>query len=117
MEMSKDNITKDDLMEHIPQAERVYDGERQHFNNIKSIEAVNGYVVFKIQGKPGEGDKGPQLFDKRLSVREAAERARSLNQMASKFPEKDRKVALDIVDDVIAKCLEAREQLVSLADM
>lgn len=111
-----EDIKKEDLITKSETSDIVYDGERQHFNNIKDIKAVNGMVVIQVYGKKEKGDKGADLQDVVLTVRQAAERAASLNRIASKLPEKDRKVADDIVDQVIAKILEAREQVIAIGN-
>ena len=94
-----------------------FTGKNQHFSNIKNVFARDGFVF--VQVKPAEQQEtemGNKLKDQMMSIRQAASRARNLNAMAHKLPEKDRKVAMDIVEAVIAACKEAKEQAEKIAD-
>jgi len=93
-----------------------FTGEAQHFSNIKRIFAKDGFVFIEVEAKnKQEGIHGNALKDGMLTIRDAASRATALNAMAHKFPKKDREVAMEIVDNVIAACKEAQIQAEAIA--
>lgn len=110
------------------QAAGSFTNESQHFSMIKSIFARDGFVFISVypEAQVDRGDvdkalmseeeraaymkKGGKLKDSMLTIRDAAARACALNAMAHKFPPKDKAVAMDIVDNVIAACEEAKIQ-------
>jgi len=94
-----------------------FTGESQHFNNIKNVFARDGFVFVQVKPKDKQDiEIGNTLKDQMMSIRDAASRARNLNAVAHKLPEKDRKVAMDIVENVIAACKEAKEQAEKIVD-
>lgn len=87
---------------------------RETFNRIKKVYAAGGHVIIEVYDREPDKDTpldSVPISSKVLDVKAAAARARALNAMALKLPEKDGKVALDIVADTIAACKEAQEQL------
>lgn len=98
-------------------AEGSFQGESQHFSRIKKIYAKDGFVFVSVYPRKATDDAmGKPLKDQMFSIREAAARAKGLNAMAHKFPQKDRDVAMEIVDNVIAACKEAQTQAEAIVD-
>jgi hypothetical protein len=86
---------------------------RETFNRIKEIKAVEGRVVIEVYDKPADEIGARKLESKTLSIKEAAMRAKALNDIVSQLPKKDGLVALDIVESTIRACQEAKKQSLS----
>lgn len=102
--------------EEMRRAAGSFNGEAQHFSDIEKVFAKDGFVFIKVKKRENDPAFGRKLTDKMFSIREAAGRARALNNMAHLFPEKDRKVAMDIVEATIAACKEAQAQAEKIID-
>jgi hypothetical protein len=110
--MSDDIYTpsKDDIFVPSRDTEGGSAWTRQTFNRIRSIEARAGMVLVNIKEDNDPNYIGRSLESQVWTIKQAAHRAKELNSIAHQLPEKDRKVAFDIVKDVIAACLEAKKQ-------
>ena len=84
---------------------------RQTFNRIRNLRAEGGYVHVDVKEDHDKDYIGPELTTQVWTVKEAAQRAQALNRIAHKLPEKERAVAMDIIEVVIARCKEAQMQL------
>jgi DNA polymerase elongation subunit (family B) len=89
----------------------------QTFDQIKSIEAINGNIVIRVyptkDGKPLRTASDTELKSTILSVKEAAQRAIALNEMVGRqvFSTAEAKDTLDVVEELVAKIKEAKEFL------
>lgn len=93
---------------------------RQDFNQIKEVKALNGNIVLYVyQGKRDSNYKGADLKSVILTIKEAAERAKAINDMINamrkQMPEKDIKICTEIVEEILRKIMEARTQRRKLA--
>jgi hypothetical protein len=103
-------------------ASGTFTNEAQHFSRIREIFAKDGFIFVKVSDNRKEdsvdiiGTEGKVLKNQMMTIREAAARAKALNAMAHKFPPKDRAVAMEIVDNIVAACREARIQAEQIED-
>ena len=83
---------------------------KQTLNAVKSIEAVNGMI--KINLYPPRHDL-PHKYEESYtwSIDEALRRAKVLNDSAARLPEDQAQVFAEAVTELLAKIVEAKEQV------
>lgn len=89
--------------------------DKQSFSRIKRIYAKDGLVFMDVDSSlDPRAHGGAPLLSRVLSVKEAAERAITLNKMAGAMNAADYKMVMEIVDNTIQACREAQQQLLKL---
>jgi len=87
------------------------ENEKQLFNRIKSVRAEGGHVIVDVKKGFDPSYKGRPLTTQVWTVKEAAARAKGLNELSKDLSTNEALIAMEIVTEVIAKCKEAQQQL------